>query len=142
MKYKVFLDTNVFIYALEIEKSNSNIIIKLLNQGKIEGVVSERVLKEIYQYIKTRIKNEKLAKQTRDFIYSSCSVVTNEFVKDYMQRFKGKIKDKDLEQLAVTKKLGIKFLISYDRDFDEFEEYITPKSFVKLLCLKQQETEY
>ncbi len=111
MKYRVFIDTNVFVYALEIEKSNSNIIIKLLNQRKIEGIVSERVLKEIYWYIKTRQRNEKLAKQIRDFIYSSCLVVSHEFVKAYMEKFKGKIKDKDLEQLAAVKKLGINFLI-------------------------------
>ena len=29
------------------------------------------------------------------------------------------------------KKLGIKFLVSYDRDFETFEEYITPKEFIK-----------
>ena len=142
MKYRVFLDTNVFIYALEIGDSNSAIIIKLLNEGKIECVVSERVLKEVYHYIKTRIRNEKLANDVRNFIYSSCLVVTNEFVMDYMQNFRGKIKEKDLEQLAAVKKLNLKFLISYDKDFDEFEEYITPKGFVMLMGLKHRKTEY
>lgn len=142
MKYSTFIDTNIFIYALEIEKSNSSIITRLLNQGEIEGIVSERVLKELYFYIKTRMRNEKLAKEIRDFVYSSCIVISNEFVKDYIAKFEGKIKDKDLEQLAAVKKLGIKFLISYDRDFEEFDEYITPKSFVKLMGLKPFETEF
>lgn len=40
-----------------------------------------------------------------------------------MSKYKDKIKDKDLEQIAVTKKLGIKYLIAYDRDFKDLEEH-------------------
>lgn len=41
MKCRVFLDTNVFIYAFEFPESNSNKIIGLLNKGQIEAVISE-----------------------------------------------------------------------------------------------------
>ncbi len=34
MKHRVFIDTNVFIYAFEFPDSNSNIIIELLNDEK------------------------------------------------------------------------------------------------------------
>lgn len=47
MKFRVFLDTNVFIYAFEFPESNSNKVIDLLNKGQIEAVISERVLKEV-----------------------------------------------------------------------------------------------
>jgi len=47
MKLRIFLDTNVFIYAFEFPKSNSRKIIELLNKGKIEAVISERVIKEV-----------------------------------------------------------------------------------------------
>jgi hypothetical protein len=39
-----------------------------------------------------------------------------------MNQYRGKIKEKDLEQLAVVKKLGLKYLVSYDRDFASFQE--------------------
>jgi len=52
MRYRVFLDTNVFIYAFEFSESNSNKIICLLNEGLIEVIISERVLKEVQVYFK------------------------------------------------------------------------------------------
>ncbi len=59
-----------------------------------------------------------------------------------MARYKGKIKEKDLEQLAVVKGLGLRFLISYDRDFEPFDEYVTPKKFLKSLGLETTEEEF
>jgi hypothetical protein len=52
-----------------------------------------------------------------------------------MDRYRGQIKEKDLEQIAVAKMLGLKYLVSYDRDFEAFEEYKTPKEFIKTLNL-------
>jgi len=50
MEIRVFLDTNVFIYAFEFPKSNSGKIIELLNRAEIEAVISERVLLEMQKY--------------------------------------------------------------------------------------------
>ncbi|MDI6753685.1 MAG: PIN domain-containing protein [Thermodesulfobacteriota bacterium] len=47
MKVRVFLDTNVFIYAFEFPHSNSMKIIELLNQAEVEAVTSDRVLREV-----------------------------------------------------------------------------------------------
>jgi hypothetical protein len=38
--------------------------------------------------------------------------------------------------------LRIRFLVSYDRDFEPFEEYKTPKEFVKILGFKGVEEEF
>ena len=59
-----------------------------------------------------------------------------------MGELKGRIKDKDLEQLAVVKKYGIKYLIAYDRDFENFEEYVTPKKFLQIVGEKYFETDF
>jgi len=59
-----------------------------------------------------------------------------------MNQYRGKIKEKDLEQLAVVKKLGLKYLVSYDRDFASFQEYKTPKKFIETLNLSVFEEEY
>ena len=38
--------------------------------------------------------------------------------------------------------LGLKYLVSYDRDFESFEEYKTPKEFIKVLNLEVAEDDY
>ena len=135
MKRRIFLDTNVFIYAFEFPKCNSGKIINLLNKGQIEAIISEQVLKEVQAYFK-RYYSKDLAAIFRDYLLRTCTVVFSVDVKREMAKYKKVIKSKDLEQLAVVKKLGIKFLVSYDRDFEAFEEYITPKEFIKEMGIK------
>jgi len=141
MKLRVFLDTNVFIYAFEFPDCNSNKIIKLLNKGQIEAVISERVVNEVQAYFK-KFYSKDLAAIFRDYLLRTCTVVFSADVKREMVKYKKMIKSKDLEQLATVKKLGIKFLVSYDRDFESFEEYITPKAFVKEMGVKAALSNY
>jgi predicted nucleic acid-binding protein len=141
MKFRVFLDTNVFIFAFEFPQSNSRKIIEMLNQAAIEVVVSERVLQEVQEYFR-RFYNKDLASAFRNYLLLSCTITPSAFVHEEMNRYKGMIKEKDLEQIAVVKMLGIKFLVSYDRDFEPFEEYKTPKEFVKILGFKGVEEEF
>lgn len=141
MKLRVFIDTNVFIYAFEYDQSNSAKIIDLINNRKLRAIISTQVIKEIVRYFEKYHTNE-LASMFRKYLLQTCIVISKEKVIDKMEEYKGKIKDKDLEQLAVVKKLMLKFLISYDRDFKPFKEYITPKQFIKLLGLKESKTEF
>lgn len=141
MKRRVFLDTNVFIYAFEFSESNSNKIISLLNNGQIEAVISERVIKEVHAYFK-KFHGKDLAAYFRDYLLKTCTVVFSTDVKKETAKYKNQIKDKDLEQLAVVKKLGIKFLIAYDKDFEDFEEYMTPKAFIEQSGLKANPSIY
>lgn len=39
-------------------------------------------------------------------------------------------------------RVSLDFLLSYDRDFENFDEYITPKAFIKELGLKTAASEY
>lgn len=135
MKRRIFLDTNVFIYAFEFPDCNSGKIINLLNKGQIEAIISEQVLKEVQAYFK-KYYSKDLAAIFRDYLLRTCTVVFSVDVKREMAKYKKAIKSKDLEQLAVVKKLGIKFLVSYDRDFETFEEYITPKEFIEEMGTK------
>ena len=141
MKRRVFLDTNVFIYAFEFPECNSNKIIDLLNNGQIEAVISERVLVEAQAYFK-KFYSKDLAALFRDYQLRTCTIVFSVDVKREMAKYKKLIKSKDLEQLATVKKLGIKFLVSYDRDFESFEEYITPKAFIKEMGIKTAQSNY
>ena len=78
----------------------------------------------------------------RKYIVSNCIVVPHHSVTDTMEKLRGKIKEKDLEQLAATKKIEIPYLIAYDRDFKDFDEYIKPKNFLIQSREKPQETEF
>lgn len=141
MKRRVFLDTNIFIYAFQFPDSNSSKVIDLLNKGQIEAVISERVLREVQAYFK-KFHSKDLAALFRDYLLRTCTVVFPADVKKEMDKYKKLIKDKDLEQVAVVKKLGIKYLLSYDRDFERFEEYMTPKAFIKEMGMKAASSVY
>lgn len=141
MKFRVFLDSNVFIYGFEFSSSNSAKILALLRNEEIEAVVSKRVLNEVTEYFR-KYYSQQTAKNFRKFILISCTVILNQEVKEETRSFKNLIKGKDLEQLATVRKLGIKYLVSFDKDFKKIPEYITPKNFVKLLNYKSTKEEY
>jgi len=141
MKPRTFIDTNVFIYAFEYPECNSAKIVDLINKGIIEAIVSEQVVKEVIRYFE-KYHNINLARLFRRYLFEACIVITRDQVMDEMNKYKGKIKEKDLEQIAVTKELNIKYLIALDRDFNDFEEYITPRKFIKSMNLKEANIEY
>ncbi len=138
---RTFLDSSAVIIGFVIEKSNSAKILDLLFENKIDAVISENVLKEVKKYFRE--------KRSRDYAYlielllkKNCKVVYNYEVREIMINLKGKIKEKDLEQLAVVRKFNLKHLVGYDRDFEKFDEYITPKQFIRKLNLEAYKTEY
>ncbi|MBI5674647.1 MAG: type II toxin-antitoxin system VapC family toxin [Nitrospirae bacterium] len=141
MKRRVFLDTNIFIYAFEFPESNSSKVITLLNKGQIEAVISERVLQEVQAYFK-KFHSKDISALFRDYLLRTCVLVFHSDFKREMLKYKKLIKEKDLEQVAAVKKLGIKYMVAYDRDFEPFEEYITPKEFIKEFGLKPASSVY
>ena len=141
MPVKVFIDTNVFIYAFEFPSSNSAIIIERLNLGELQAVVSELVVLEVMRYFK-KYYGKDLASKFRDYLVQSCKIVLKTETAECMKAMKGAIKNKDLEHLASVKVLGLKYLISYDEDFLGQEEYIIPKDFVIKMGWKCKKTIY
>ncbi len=141
MKIRVFVDTNVFIFAFEFPTSNSRGIVDLLNEEKIEVVISEMVVKEVYRYFR-RFHSKELADDYRRYLFETCTIVFSEEVENKLDNYRGLIKEKDLEQLVVVKEFGIKYLIAYDRHFEEIEEYRTPREFVLAMGLEPFEREY
>ncbi len=141
MRCRIFLDTNVFIYGFEYKESNSAKIIEALNKREVEGIICEYVIKEVTHYFE-KFYSKELANLYKRYLLHSCIIIRRDRLVSTMDVFKGKIKDKDLEQLAAVKKLGIKFLLSYDRDFENFDEYRTPKKFLKEMNKTYVDTEY
>lgn len=141
MRPKVFIDTNVFIYAFEFSGSNSRKVIDLLNNGAIEAVISDIVYREATNYFK-KFYGKDAASRFRRYLIETCEIIFEDEIQKEMQELKGRIKQKDLPQIASTRHLGIKYLVAFDEDFNAFEEYITPRRFIEILNLKPAKTEY
>ena len=76
------------------------------------------------------------------YIISVCDIIKRDEITHELEKWKCKIKDKDLEHVATAKLLRLKYLVSLDRDFEKFEEYRTPKQFIIELGLKPYQTDY
>ena len=136
-----FLDSSVFIWGYNRPKSNSVKILKLMNEGEIKVVISEKVIDELRKYFINYYNKDVWSKVLRH-ITTIAVVILRDEIGDEIKRWRGKINDKDLEHLATVKYLGLRYLVSYDRDFESIDEYITPKKFIKKLGMKEANTEY
>ena len=116
-------------------------IIELLNEAEVEAVTSERVLGEVQNYFR-KYYSKDLSAVFRNYRLISCTIIPPSMVREEMDRHRGRIKEKDLEQIAVAKTLGLKYLVSYDRDFEVFEEYKTPKEFIEALNLEAAKDDF
>ena len=141
LKLRALLDTNVFIYAHEIPKSNSSNIIDALNKNRFEAIITESTFKEVYKYFRKHY-GKKLADQYRVYLFTACKTVFRRQLATHFNKYAHFINAKDLEQLVAAKELGLKYLVSYDKHFEESEEHKTPKQFAVILELKVYPTEY
>lgn len=137
----VFLDTSTIVNGFVFSTSNSGIIIDWVKSGKIKPVVCEQVVLEVRRVL-TRISNDEIVKEANIFIRSYCIIIPQKEVIQTMEQFRGQIKEKDLEQLAVVKQFAIPYLIAFDRDFEPFPEYFTPKQFVQKMGMQPFDTDY
>jgi len=133
----------VFIFG-RLEKSNSRLVLFLALLGEFEVVVSQLVLEEVERFFRENFSRE-AGYLARRFVEAlSTRVVSRGDVEDEMNKLRGGIKEKDLENLAVLRHERLKHLVAYDDDYKEanVKEYITPREFVKLFELKPYNVEY
>jgi len=137
-----FLDSNVFIYG-RLEDCNSRLIIFLAQLGEFQAFTSELVVEEVERFFRSEVSRE-AGYLARRFAESLTEVVRRDEINKVMRRLKGKIKDRDLENLAAVRHLNLSHLVSYDNDYvrAKAHEYITPRAFVRLFELEPFKTEY
>lgn len=141
-KMKIFVDTNVFILGfLAPEPCNSKIILELFEMKKFDIIVSELVINEARNYFKEKY-GERTAHRAINYIKQIAKVILKEEIEKEMESYKGKIADKDLENLAVAKHEKVDFIISFDKHYENFVEYKTPKKFLEILRIKAFDMEY
>jgi len=133
----------VFIFG-RLEECNSRLVLFLAQLGEFEVVTSELVVEEVERFFRENFSRE-AGYLARRFVEAlSFRIVERDEIKEEMDALKGKIKAKDLENVAAVKHENLEYLVAYDEDYREagIQEYITPKKFVKLFELKPYEMEY
>lgn len=140
---RAYLDSMVFIFG-RLEECNSRLVLFLAQLGEFEVVTSELVLEEVERFFRENFGRQAGYVSRRFVEELSARIVRRSEIKTEMSALKGRIKAKDLENLATVKHENLEILVAYDKDYEEarIEEYITPKEFVKLFKLKPYKMEY
>jgi len=138
---RVYIDTSVFIWAYNFPGSNSDRLLDFLIDSDIELVVSEIVVNELRRYFCAYYSKDVFS-EIHLLLFTRFTVIYNDEIEDGIAKWRGKIKDKDLEHLVIAKEYDIPIIIAYDEDFDSFPEYKTPKEFIISIGLKPSKTEY
>jgi len=129
MPTRVFLDSNVFVFAFERPESNSHRITALLVAGSFRGVVTDRVVREVMRYFR-RHYGKDLAGKFRDLVLLTCDMVLEEDLRIDREAL-SQVGEKDAGTLAATRSLGISRLVSTDSDFETVPEHRTPAEFLR-----------
>jgi len=140
---RAYLDSMIFIFG-RLEECNSRLVLFLAQLGEFEVVTSELVLEEVEKFFRDNFGRQAGYVSRRFVEELSVRIVRRNEIKTEITALKGKIKAKDLENLASVKHENLEHLVAYDKDYEEgeVEEYVTPKEFVKLFKLKPYKTEY
>jgi hypothetical protein len=126
-----------------LEGCNSRLIIFLAQLGEFEVFTSELVAEEVERFFRKEISREAgyLAKR---LVESLAQIVPREEIANELSQLSGKIKERDLENLAVVRHMNLQHLVSFDYDYKRahVKEYTTPRTFVKLFGVESYKTEY
>ncbi len=125
---KVYIDSSTVIYAFEFKESNSRKILDLIIRAEIEAYITQKVINEVKKFF-IRNRGEIVWNAVRTILTRHFKLINNTSYS--IEKYRGMIKEKDLEHLAAFKDLKLDMLIAYDRDFKETSGYITPKNFLK-----------
>ena len=136
----LFVDSSVILSFINFPQSNSASVIRLIIQKRFQGLVSEKVLEEVKRII-TEKNGEREAFATMQLIRHNFKIASAKEAEPELEKWRGRIKEKDLEHLACAKLFKAK-IIAFDRDFQPFPEYLTPKKFLESIGEKTSETEY
>ena len=140
---KAYLDSMIFIFG-RLEECNSRLVLFLAQLGEFEVVTSELVIEEVERFFRENFGRQAGYISRRFVEELSSRIVRRDEIKIEMNELKGKIKAKDLENVAAVRHENLEYLLAYDEDYEKakIKEYITPKEFVKLFKLRPYDMEY
>jgi len=140
---RAYLDSMIFIFG-RLEECNSRLVLFLAQLGEFEVVTSELVIEEVERFFRENFGRQAGYIARRFAEELSSRIVRRDEIKIEMNELKGKVKAKDLENVAAVRHENLEYLVAYDEDYEEarIKEYITPKEFVKLFRLRPYDMEY
>lgn len=106
--------------------------------------VSNLVVTEMDRFFREEV-NREAGFLARRFVETLAhKVVFDDEMRRELAELKGKIKGRDLPNLAAVRHAKFRYLVSYDADYKtaHVKEYITPRQFVRLFDLDPYTTEY
>jgi len=144
--YKLYLDTNVYVFGRTLEKSNSRIILNLAKTGAITLVISDTLIIEVKEVF-TRLYGREAGKYAKFYIESfpSRRIISSLEIARERGKYLSYARDEDLDHLTGAKVGEADYFITTDSDFAESNakaavKILTPKKFVEFVGIKSYNT--
>ena len=133
----------IYIFG-RLEEYNSRLVLFLAQLGEFEVVTSELVIEEVERFFRENFSRQAGYISRRFGEQLSSRIIRRDEITTEMNALKGKIKEKDLENVAAVRHEKLEYLVAYDDDYKEakIKKYTTPKQFVKLFKLTPYDKEY
>ena len=121
---KAFIDTNVFVYALEMHPrygEKARTLLEKVDSGEVEGIISTLVLMEVCWYLEVRERLDAMAEVAERMNRSRVNIVEVSGA-DVLEAtrlkktFKG-IEFNDLVNYAVMRRLGVDIVYPNDAHY-------------------------
>ena len=144
--YRVYLDTNVYVFGRTLERSNSRIILDLTKAGAVTIVISDILISEVREVF-TRLYGREAGKHARFYVESlpSRQKISTSEIADERRKYAAFARKEDLDHLTAAKIGGAEYFISTNTDFmgssaKEVVKILTPKRFVELMGIEPYDT--
>lgn len=147
-RLRVYLDSNVFIFAKEREESNSRIILDLIEERKIIPVISYLTLEELREYFSITYGRETAIDEVYYLVsLPELEIVTRDRVRQRVSEFRGVVAEKDLPHLVAAVVARVDYFVTYNRHFTESKasehlKVIKQKDLVGLLGIRPEPSDY
>lgn len=146
MAYKLFLDTNVYVFGRTVEDSNSKIILDLAKTGVVAVVISDVLVGEVKEVF-TRLYGREAGKYARFYVESfpnSLKISTSQIARN-RRKYGSFVRDEDLDHLTAAKIGQVDYFITTDSDFiesgaEKLVKILTPRKFVEKVGVKPYDT--
>ncbi len=134
---RVYLDTNVLVSGILKEKSNSRVILDMVNDKKIRAVISDYSILELKKVLRRLLTKTEADRRCYFFIKAATlnpffEIIDYNIHKNKESRYKGIIVDKDLPHLVIAAEEKTEAIIVKDKHFHNQQAVPakTPRQFL------------
>lgn len=125
---RIFLDSNIFLYAMGTEhpeKAPCTRLLELVAGGRVEGVTSSEVLQEVlYVRLRRGSRDDALSavRSVRELVHEVLPVSEGDVLAacDLLSQYPA-LDSRDAIHAAVAKNHGISTMVTVDKDFDRIK---------------------